>query len=140
MESQLRILERKRSMDEKTVTADKESIKANWLKAENITDSGLKAKNIFGSHLLDEMLEEYQKEQEKREKQEKHIRTLSTFIAWTIGYALMAVIHYYVLGDFIRDVLNISPIFVSRLYTIGALIMLFCTFIVSLANPSVDSK
>lgn len=127
-------------MDEKTVTADKESIKANWLKAENITDSGLKAKNIFGSHLLDEMLEEYQKEQEKREKQEKHIRTLSTFIAWTIGYALMAVIHYYVLGDFIRDVLNISPIFVSRLYTIGAFIMLFCTFIVSLANPSVDSK
>lgn len=76
------------------------------------------------------------KEQEKREKQEKHIRTLSTFIAWTIGYALMAVIHYYVLGDFIRDVLNISPIFVSRLYTIGALIMLFCTFIVSLKNPS----
>lgn len=127
-------------MDEKTVTADKESIKANWLKAENITDSGLKAKNIFGSHLLDEILEEYQKEQEKREKQEKHIRTLSTFIAWTIGYALMAVIHYYVLGDFIRDVLNISPIFVSRLYTIGAFIMLFCTFIVSLANPSVDSK
>lgn len=127
-------------MDEKDVTADKESIKANWLKSENITDSGLKAKNIFGSHLLDEMLEEYQKEQEKREKQEKHIRTLSTFIAWTIGYALMAVIHYYVLGDFIRDVLNISPIFVSRLYTIGAFIMLFCTFIVSLANPSVDSK
>lgn len=127
-------------MDEKIVTADKESIKANWLKAENITDSGLKAKNIFGSHLLDEMLEEYQKEKEQREKQEKHIRTLSTFIAWTIGYALMAVIHYYVLGDFIRDVLNISPIFVSRLYTIGALIMLFCTFIVSLANPSVDSK
>ena len=127
-------------MDEKTVTADKESIKANWLKAENITDSRLKAKNIFGSHLLDEILEEYQKEQEKREKQEKHIRTLSTFIAWTIGYALMAVIHYYVLGDFIRDVLNISPIFVSRLYTIGAFIMLFCTFIVSLANPSVDSK
>lgn len=123
-------------MDEKIVTADKESIKANWLKAENITDSGLKAKNIFGSHLLDEMLEEYQKEQEQREKQEKHIRTLSTFIAWTIGYALMAVIHYYVLGDFIRDVLNISPIFVSRLYTIGAFIMLFCTFIVSLKNPS----
>ena len=140
MESRLRILGRKRSMDEKTVTADKESIKANWLKAENITDSGLKAKNIFGSHLLDKMLEEYQKEQEKREKQEKHIRTLSTFIAWTIGYALMAVIHYYVLGDFIRDVLNISPIFVSRLYTIGAFIMLFCTFIVSLTNPSVDSK
>jgi len=46
MESRLRILGRKRSMDEKTVTADKESIKANWLKAENITDSGLKAKNI----------------------------------------------------------------------------------------------
>lgn len=107
---------------------------------EKIVDVGLKAKNIFGSPLLDEMLEEYQKEKEQREKQEKHIRTLSTFIAWTIGYALMAVIHYYVLGDFIRDVLNISPIFVSRLYTIGALIMLFCTFIVSLANPSVDSK
>ena len=103
---------------------------------EKIVDVGLKAKNIFGSPLLDEMLEEYQKEKEQREKQEKHIRTLSTFIAWTIGYALMAVIHYYVLGDFIRDVLNISPIFVSRLYTIGALIMLFCTFIVSLKNPS----
>lgn len=103
---------------------------------ENIVDVGMKAKNIFGSQLLDEMLEEYQKEQDKREKQEKHIRTLSTFIAWTIGYALMAVIHYYVLGDFIRDVLNISPIFVSRLYMIGSLIMLFCTFIVSLKNPS----
>lgn len=103
---------------------------------EKIVDVGLKAKNIFGSPLLDEMLEEYQKEKEQREKQEKHIRTLSTFIAWTIGYALMAVIHYYVLGDFIRDVLNISPIFVSRLYTIGAFIMLFCTFIVSLKNPS----
>ena len=103
---------------------------------ENIVDVERKAKNIFGSQLLDEMLEEYQKEQDKREKQEKHIRTLSTFIAWTIGYALMAVIHYYVLGDFIRDVLNISPIFVSRLYTIGAFIMLFCTFIVSLKNPS----
>lgn len=107
-------------MDEKDVTVD----------------VGRKAKNIFGSHLLDEMLEEHQKEKEQREKQEKHIRTLSTFIAWTIGYALMAVIHYYVLGDFIRDVLNISPIFVSRLYTIGAFIMLFCTFIVSLKNPS----
>lgn len=103
---------------------------------EKIVDVGLKAKNIFGSPLLDEMLEEYQKEKEQREKQEKHIRTLSTFIAWTIGYALMALIHYYVLGDFIRDVLNISPIFVSRLYTIGAFIMLFCTFIVSLKNPS----
>lgn len=103
---------------------------------EKIVDVGLKAKNIFGSPLLDEMLEEYQKEKEQREKQEKHIRTLSTFIAWTIGYALMAVIHYYVLGDFIRDVLNISPIFVSRLYTIGALIMLFCTFIVSLKKSS----
>lgn len=103
---------------------------------ENIVDVERKAKNIFGSQLLDEMLEEYQKEQDKREKQEKHIRTLSTFIAWTIGYAVMAVIHYYVLGDFIRDVLNVSPIFVSRLYTIGAFIMLFCTFIVSLKNPS----
>lgn len=76
------------------------------------------------------------KEQEKREKQEKHIRTLSTFIAWTIGYAAMALIHYYVLGDFVKEVLTISPIFVSRLYMIGALIMLFCTFIVSLKNPS----
>lgn len=99
-----------------------------------------KAKNIFGSHLLDEMLEEHRKEKEQREKQEKHIRTLSTFIAWTIGYALMALIHYYVLGDFIKEVLNLSPVFVARLYTIGAFIMLFCTFIVSLANPSVDSK
>ena len=99
-------------------------------------DVGRKAKNIFGSQLLDEMLEEHRKEKEQREKQEKHIRTLSTFIAWTIGYALMALIHYYVLGDFIRDVLNISPIFVSRLYMIGAFIMLFCTFIVSLKNPS----
>lgn len=107
---------------------------------EKIVDVGLKAKNIFGSPLLDEMLEEHKKEKEQREKQEKHIHTLSTFIAWTIGYALMALIHYYVLGDFIRDVLNISPIFVSRLYTIGAFIMLFCTFIVSLKNPSVDSK
>lgn len=76
------------------------------------------------------------KEQEQREKQEKHIRTLSTFIAWTIGYAAMALIHYYVLGDFIKEVLTISPIFVSRLYMIGSLIMLFCTFIVSLKNPS----
>lgn len=125
-------------MDEKDVTADtngisldKERIKANWLKAENITDVGLK---------INDMSAIIRKEKEQREKQEKHIRTLSTFIAWTIGYAVMAVIHYYVLGDFIRDVLNISPIFVSRLYTIGALIMLFCTFIVSLKNPSVDSK
>lgn len=125
-------------MDEKDVTADtngisldKERIKANWLKAENITDVGLK---------INDMSAIIRKEKEQREKQEKHIRTLSTFIAWTIGYAVMAVIHYYVLGDFIRDVLNISPIFVSRLYMIGALIMLFCTFIVSLKNPSVDSK
>ena len=103
---------------------------------EKIVAVGIKAKNIFGSPLLDEMLEEYQKEKEQREKQEKHIRTLSTFIAWTIGYAVMAVIHYYMLGDFIREVLNVSPIFVSRLYTIGAFIMLFCTFIVSLKNPS----
>lgn len=114
-------------MYEKNVTADKERIKENWLKTENIIDVGLKINNM--SAII-------RKEQEQREKQEKHIRTLSTFIAWTIGYALMAVIHYYVLGDFIRDVLNISPIFVSRLYTIGALIMLFCTFIVSLKNPS----
>lgn len=121
-------------MDEKDVTADtngisldKERIKANWLKAENITDVGLE---------INDMSAIIRKEKEQREKQEKHIRTLSTFIAWTIGYAVMAVIHYYVLGDFIRDVLNISPIFVSRLYTIGALIMLFCTFIVSLKNPS----
>lgn len=125
-------------MDEKNVTADtngifldKEKIKANWLKAENIIDVGLKTNDM--SAII-------RKEKEQREKQEKHIRTLSTFIAWTIGYALMALIHYYVLGDFIRDVLNVSPIFVSRLYTIGALIMLFCTFIVSLTNPSVDSK
>lgn len=127
MESRLRILERKRNMYEKTVTADKERIKENWLKTENIIDVGLKINNM--SAII-------RKEKEQREKQEKHIRTLSTFIAWTIGYAVMAVIHYYVLGDFIRDVLNISPIFVSRLYTIGALIMLFCTFIVSLKNPS----
>ena len=134
MESRFKILERKMNMDEKDVTADtngisldKERIKANWLKAENITDVGLK---------INDMSAIIRKEKEQREKQEKHIRTLSTFIAWTIGYAVMAVIHYYVLGDFIRDVLNISPIFVSRLYTIGALIMLFCTFIVSLKNPS----
>ena len=126
------------NMDEKDVTVDtngifldKERIKANWLKTENIIDVGLKTKDMAAT---------IRKEKEQREKQEKHIRTLSTFIAWTIGYALMALIHYYVLGDFIRDVLNISPIFVSRLYTIGALIMLFCTFIVSLKNPSVDSK
>ncbi|WP_314403985.1 hypothetical protein [uncultured Granulicatella sp.] len=114
-------------MDEKNVTADKERIKENWLKTENIIDVGLKINNM--SAII-------RKEKEQREKQEKHIRTLSTFIAWTIGYALMAVIHYYVLGDFIREVLNVSPIFVSRLYTIGAFIMLFCTFIVSLKNPS----
>lgn len=129
-------------MDEKNVTADKEWVKENWLKTKDITGSGLKDKTITISGLstLGEMAANIRKEKEQREKQEKHIRTLSTFIAWTIGYAAMAVIHYYVLGDFIRDVLNISPIFVSRLYTIGALIMLFCTFIVSLKNPSVDSK
>lgn len=136
-------------MDEKNVTADtngifrdKEWVKEKWLKTKNITDSGLKAETITisGFSTLGEMAANRRKEKEQREKQEKHIRTLSTFIAWTIGYAVMAVIHYYVLGDFIRDVLNISPIFVSRLYTIGALIMLFCTFIVSLKNPSVDSK
>lgn len=122
-------------MDEKNVTADtngifldKELIKANWLNTKGIEAGKLNTLCATSTTAL--------KEKEQREKQEKHIRTLSTFIAWTIGYALMAVIHYYVLGDFIRDVLNVSPIFVSRLYTIGALIMLFCTFIVSLKNPS----
>lgn len=122
-------------MDEKNVTVDtngisldKELIKANWLKIKDIEAGKLNTLCATSTTVL--------KEKEQREKQEKHIRTLSTFIAWTIGYALMAVIHYYVLGDFIRDVLNISPIFVSRLYTIGALIMLFCTFIVSLKKPS----
>ena len=125
-------------MVEKNVTADKEWVKENWLKTKDITGSGLKDKTITisGFSTLGEMAATIRKEKEQREKQEKHIRTLSTFIAWTIGYAVMAVIRYYVLGDFIRDVLNISPIFVSRLYTIGALIMLFCTFIVSLKNPS----
>ena len=122
-------------MDEKNVTVDtngisldKELIKANWWKIKDIEAGKLNTLCATSTTVL--------KEKEQREKQEKHIRTLSTFIAWTIGYALMAVIHYYVLGDFIRDVLNISPIFVSRLYTIGALIMLFCTFIVSLKKPS----
>lgn len=122
-------------MDEKDVTVDtngisldKELIKANWLKIKDIEAGKL--------NTLCETSAPIRKEQEKREKQEKHIRTLSTFIAWTIGYAAMALIHYYVLGDFVREVLNVSPIFVSRLYTIGALIMLFCTFIVSLKNPS----
>ena len=114
-------------MYEKNVTADKERIKENWLKNENIIDVGLKINNM--SAII-------RKEKEQREKQEKHIRTLSTFIAWTIGYAAMALIHYYVLGDFVKEVLTISPIFVSRLYMIGSLIMLFCTFIVSLKNPS----
>lgn len=120
-------------MDEKNVVdtnkefIDKELIKANWLKTENIIDVGLKTKDMAAT---------IRKEQEQREKQEKHIRTLSTFIAWTIGYAAMALIHYYVLGDFIKEVLNVSPVFVARLYTIGSLIMLFCTFIVSLKNPS----
>lgn len=114
-------------MDEKTVTADKERIRENWLKTENIIDVGLKTKDMAAT---------IRKEKEQREKQEKHIRTLSTFIAWTIGYAAMALIHYYVLGDFVKEVLTISPIFVSRLYMIGALIMLFCTLIVSLKNPS----
>ena len=122
-------------MDEKDVTVDtngisldKELIKANWLKIKDIEAGKL--------NTLCETSAPIRKEQEQREKQEKHIRTLSTFIAWTIGYAAMALIHYYVLGDFVREVLNVSPIFVSRLYTIGALIMLFCTFIVSLKNPS----
>lgn len=121
-------------MDEKNVTADtngisldKERIKSNWLKTENIIDVGLK---------INDMSAIIRKEQEQREEQEKHIRTLSTFIAWTIGYAAMALIHYYVLGDFVKEVLTISPIFVSRLYMIGALIMLFSTFILSLKNPS----
>lgn len=125
-------------MDEKNVTADKERIRENWLKMKHITNSGLPAESITfsGFATLGEMADNARKEKEQREKQEKHIRTLSTFIAWTIGYAVMAVIHYYMLGDFIREVLNVSPIFVSRLYTIGAFIMLFCTFIVSLKNPS----
>ena len=121
-------------MDKKDVTVDtngifldKELIKANWLKTKDIEADKLNTLCATTTAL---------KEKEQREKQEKHIRTLSTFIAWTIGYAAMALIHYYVLGDFIREVLNVSPIFVSRLYTIGALIMLFCTFIVSLKNPS----
>lgn len=125
-------------MDEKTVTADKERIRENWLKTKHITNSGLPAERITfsGFSTLGEMADNARKEKEQREKQEKHIRTLSTFIAWTIGYAAMALIHYYVLGDFVKEVLTISPIFVSRLYMIGALIMLFCTFIVSLKNPS----
>ena len=112
-------------MDEKDVIV---TVGTKLLNSDTITTSDLKTWREESATAL--------KEKEQREKQEKHIRTLSTFIAWTIGYAVMAVIHYYVLGDFIRDVLNISPIFVSRLYTIGALIMLFCTFIVSLKNPS----
>lgn len=125
-------------MDEKTVTADKERIRENWLKTKYITNSGLPAESITfsGFATLGEMADNARKEKEQREKQEKHIRTLSTFIAWTIGYAAMALIHYYVLGDFVKEVLTISPIFVSRLYMIGSLIMLFCTFIVSLKNPS----
>lgn len=122
-------------MDEKNVTADtngisidKERIKAIWLKTKDIEAGKLNTLCATPTTAL--------KEKEQREKQEKHIRTLSTFIAWTIGYAAMALIHYYVLGDFVREVLNISPIFVSRLYTIGAFIMLFCTLIVSLKNPS----
>jgi hypothetical protein len=126
-------------VDTNGIFLDGETLKPLGMKTDSITTSGLKAESIPTSELaatLREMAATERKEKEKREKQEKHIRTLSTFIAWTIGYALMAVIHYYVLGDFIRDVLNISPIFVSRLYMIGSLIMLFCTFIVSLKNPS----
>lgn len=126
-------------MDKRNVLVDTNGI---FIDGETLKPLGMKTESIktSGFSTLGETAATIRKEKEQREKQEKHIRTLSTFIAWTIGYALMAVIHYYVLGDFIRDVLNISPIFVSRLYTIGALIMLFCTFIVSLKNPSVDSK
>lgn len=122
-------------MDKRNVVVDTNGI---FLDGETLKPLGMKTDSITTSGLatLGEMAANRRKEKEQREKQEKHIRTLSTFIAWTIGYALMAVIHYYVLGDFIRDVLNISPIFVSRLYMIGSLIMLFCTFIVSLKNPS----
>ena len=122
-------------MDKRNVLVDTNGI---FLDGETLKPLGMKMESIKTSGLatLGEMAVNIRKEKEQHEKQEKHIRTLSTFIAWTIGYALMAVIHYYVLGDFIRDVLNISPIFVSRLYTIGALIMLFCTFIVSLKKPS----
>ena len=122
-------------MDEKNVTVDTNGI---FLDGENLKPLGMKTESITtsGFATLREMSAIIRKEKEQREKQEKHIRTLSTFIAWTIGYAAMALIHYYVLGDFVREVLNVSPIFVSRLYTIGALIMLFCTFIVSLKNPS----
>ena len=122
-------------MDEKNVTVDTNGI---FIDGETLKPLGMKTDSITtsGFATLREMSAIIRKEKEQREKQEKHIRTLSTFIEWTIGYALMALIHYYVLGDFIREVLNISPIIVSRLYTIGALIMLFCTFIVSLKNPS----
>ena len=122
-------------MDEKDVEVntndgfiDKELIKANWLKVKDIEAGRLNTLCATSTTA--------QKEKEQCEKQEKHIHTLSTFIAWTIGYAVMALIHYYVLGDFIKEVLNLSPVFVARLYTIGAFIMLFCTFIVSLKNPS----
>ena len=113
------------TMDERNVEV---TVGTKLLKSDSITTSDLQTWREVSANI--------QKEKEQREKQEKHIRTLSTFIAWTIGYALMAVIHYYVLGDFIKEVLNLSPVFVARLYTIGALIMLFCTFIVSLKNPS----
>ena len=119
-------------VDTNGIFLDGETLKPLGMKTESITTSGFATLNGMAANI--------RKEKEQREKQEKHIRTLSTFIAWTIGYAVMAVIHYYVLGDFIRDVLTVSPIFVARLYTIGAFIMLFCTFIVSLTNPSVDSK
>lgn len=122
-------------MDEKDVEVntndgfiDKELIKANWLKVKDIEAGRLNTLCATSTTA--------QKKKEQCEKQEKHIHTLSTFIAWTIGYAVMALIHYYVLGDFIKEVLNLSPVFVARLYTIGAFIMLFCTFIVSLKNPS----
>ena len=112
-------------MDKKDVVV---TVGPKLLNSDTITTSDLQTWREVSATVL--------KEQEQREKQEKHIRTLSTFIAWTIGYAAMALIHYYVLGDFVKEVLTISPIFVSRLYMIGALIMLFCTFIVSLKNPS----
>lgn len=115
-------------VDTNGIFIDGETLKPLGMKTESITTSGLAT--------LGEMAANIRKEKEQREKQEKHIRTLSTFIAWTIGYAAMALITYYVLGDFVKEVLNISPIVVSRLYMIGSLIMLLCTFIVSLKNPS----
>ena len=115
-------------VDTNGIFLDGETLKPLGMKTESITTSGFATLNGMAANI--------RKEKEQREKQEKHIRTLSTFIAWTIGYAVMAVISYYVLGDFIRDVLNLSPIAISRVYMGASLVMLFCTFIVSLKNPS----